>query len=95
MMVLVTQRTYLIPRIQSMNVAAVMVLLNELPNAPGNYFYRTSSVYFSNSKLFSGMFSFQSIPSQNNITRFTTNTSSSAYTIPSLRQEYIVRDSGV
>ncbi|KAL5247971.1 hypothetical protein ACHWQZ_G017216 [Mnemiopsis leidyi] len=34
MMVLVTQRTYLIPRIQSVNVAAVMVLLNELPNAP-------------------------------------------------------------
>ncbi|XP_063690395.1 E3 ubiquitin-protein ligase UBR5-like isoform X2 [Bolinopsis microptera] len=34
MMVLVTQRTYLIPRIRSMNVAAVMVLLNELPNAP-------------------------------------------------------------
>ena len=39
MMVLVTQRTYLIPRIQSVNVAAVMVLLNELPNAPGNIKY--------------------------------------------------------
>ena len=50
MMVLVTQRTYLIPRIQSMNVAAVMVLLNELPNAPGllnfvNTFYRLNNAH--------------------------------------------------
>ena len=34
-MVLVTQRAYLIPRIQAMNVGAVMVLLNELSETSG------------------------------------------------------------
>ena len=43
--------------------------------------YQFCSVEFSNSKHFSGMFSFRSIPSQNNAASFTTNTTSSAYTL--------------
>ena len=34
-MVLVTKPTVLIPRIQSKNVGAVMVMMNDLPNSKG------------------------------------------------------------
>ena len=37
-MVLATQKTFLIPRIQAMNVGGVMVLLNELTEAAGKIF---------------------------------------------------------